>query len=146
MKSLCETAEYAHFLTFCNTKGSTKSYYLGNPVSVPFAVPAALLAKALLTHQLIHTGSSSFIWLLRSTTVPVCGLLQPQATPIYSCCLYPQCGQLGTASRGSSVLFFTDNLRRIPCFCFVANSCLLVFSPLQWTSTAPKKPAQAKHQ
>lgn len=108
MKSLCETANYAHFFSFCNPKGTTKSYYLGNPVSIPFAVPAALLAKALLTHQLIHTGSSSFIWLLRSTAVPVCGPLQPQATPIYSCCLCPQCGQLGRASRGSSVCLFLE--------------------------------------
>lgn len=36
------------------------------------AVPAALLAKALLTHQLIHMGSS-FIRLLRSIAVPACG-------------------------------------------------------------------------
>lgn len=38
VKSPCETTNHARFFTFCNPKGATKSYYLGNPVSVPFAV------------------------------------------------------------------------------------------------------------
>lgn len=74
------------------------------------AVPAALLAKALLTHQLIHMGSS-FIWLLRSTSVPACGTPARPRPHRYIAALFPHPEQLAVQQEqlpeGEMRVFFT---------------------------------------
>lgn len=120
MKSLCETTNHTHFFAFCNPKAKQKAItwetqlvsllLCCNHGTSAAAVHAALLAKALLTHQLIHTGSS-FIWLLKSITSPVWG---PPARPrphLYMVALPPSPEQSAVwwaqSPKGEMRVFFT---------------------------------------